>query len=1165
MSFLDHLEELRIRIFRAGAAIMVGVIAGWFLVQRFHLVTVLKAPIAPYLPDGKLVVLSPTEPLMIVLKLAIIIGCLLASPVVIWQVWGFLSPALYARERKIVVPALMAGVGLFLVGAVLAFIFVVPQALSVLFSFQTDSLATMITFEKYFDFVVQLMVAMGVSFELPMVIIILASFGLVTPAALNRFRRVAIILSLVAGAVLSPGTDVFSMLMLSVPLILLYEVGFLGSIVVWRRKLRSTTSAVILLGLALAGAGRAEAQVRPGGQVRPPISIHRPTVTRPDTAAPGDTTRPKAGATVDTAAARRLGLPTAPSRQFPATDSVLEALLRREGYETTRFLADSATLFVPEKRIDLQGRAMTERAGSILEAARIGYQESNCVLEARGDPKVFDNGTVLVGEGLRYNTCERRAVVSEALTNFSESGVEWFMRGDLSQDSTARRIYASHSEITSCDLPVPHYHFQARQTKWISKTVLVARPAVLYVRDVPLLWLPFIFQDGRPGRRSGILVPQFGINDIVRPNPSYRRQVTNVGYYWAPNEYFGATARFDWYAGRYYQWGVATQYRWLDRAIDGGIGVNRQVQDDGSSSLAVRWDHDQRFSLTSTLRLHLDYASNSVVRNRNAVNPLSNTQQILSSANFTKRYPWGQLTLGGNRRQSLTDGSVQQQFPALTFAPIPIDIASNITWSPAVTFTQDRSLDVPVSQKLLVTRPDGTLDTLGTVTNSRTTNFALSTPLRFGGFTWSNSVSVNDFYTDGTKTETGKVPNDATPDPNDSVSVTRVTDGDFRTGIDWNTGINLPVLLRGSWKVTPGLSVTNAASGPFLLRNRYTHGDFVAQTKRPTLSLTSNPTFFARFPGFGPIQAIRHSVLPTFAWNYSPETDIPEAYARAAAGAGGTLQLKARASQTASFGVTQTFEAKARRAPNDTGEVSTARKYRLLSISTSSIAYDFERAKQPGLTGWITPSLSNSFQSDLIPGFNASLVHDLWRGQVGTDSAVFDPYLTGVSASFGLSAGTFRALGRLFGLGADTSSARQDDPPPQSYVAQAGGRPRPGTFGSADQIQRHGRASFQSSFNFSLTRQRPETKDRDPDQVSLGLHTSFAPTAFWTLDWSTQYNFTDRRFESQNLRLERDLHEWRASFNFQRNPNGNFAFFFNIALLDLPDVKFDYNQTTLQR
>ncbi|MEP6745248.1 MAG: hypothetical protein ABJB33_07095, partial [Gemmatimonadota bacterium] len=139
------------------------------------------------------------------------------------------------------------------------------------------------------------------------------------------------------------------------------------------------------------------------------------------------------------------------------------------------------------------------------------------------------------------------------------------------------------------------------------------------------------------------------------------------------------------------------------------------------------------------------------------------------------------------------------------------------------------------------------------------------------------------------------------------------------------------------------------------------------------------------------------------------------------------------------------------------------------------------------------------------------------------------------------------------------------EPAPPSYVAQAAGKARPGTFGSNDQIERSGRQAFQSSFNFSLSRQRPEVEDRLPDQVSLGLTTSFSPTAFWSVNWSTQYNFTDARFESQIVRLERDLHEWRASFNFLRNPNGNFAFFFNIALLDLPAVKFDYNQTTLQR
>src|SRR5438445_4512285 len=134
------------------------------------------------------------------------------------------------------------------------------------------------------------------------------------------------------------------------------------------------------------------------------------------------------------------------------------------------------------------------------------------------------------------------------------------MRGDLAVDSGSARMYGASSQITSDDDPVPDYHFGTHKVKWLSKNVMVARPAVLYVRDVPILWLPFIFQDIRPGRRSGVLIPQFGISDIIRPSRSYQRQVSNIGYYWATNDYMDVTARLDWFASRYVQFGVSTQY-----------------------------------------------------------------------------------------------------------------------------------------------------------------------------------------------------------------------------------------------------------------------------------------------------------------------------------------------------------------------------------------------------------------------------------------------------------------------------------------------------------------------------------------------------------------------------------------------------------------------------
>ena len=147
---------------------VVGFGVGLWLVERFQLVSLLKRPIAQYLPNGQLVVTSPTEPLMIVFKLGFMVGLVLASPIILWQTWAFLSPALYEREKNTLVPALFVGLGLFLAGAILAYVFVVPQALRVLFSFQSDTIAPMITYDNYFGFVLQICLALGLSFELPL-------------------------------------------------------------------------------------------------------------------------------------------------------------------------------------------------------------------------------------------------------------------------------------------------------------------------------------------------------------------------------------------------------------------------------------------------------------------------------------------------------------------------------------------------------------------------------------------------------------------------------------------------------------------------------------------------------------------------------------------------------------------------------------------------------------------------------------------------------------------------------------------------------------------------------------------------------------------------------------------------------------------------------------
>jgi Tat protein translocase TatC len=616
---------------------------------------------------------------MIVLKLGFLVGLVLASPIILWQLWAFLAPALYEREKKALVPSLFIGLLLFLTGAVLAYLYVVPQALRVLFSFQSEAIAPFITYDAYFGFVLQVVLALGISFELPLIIVILSWLGVVGPRELNRFRRYAVVLAFLAGAVLSPGADLLSMVMMTVPLILLYEVGVAGSVIIDRRRRRAAAVASLLLLALGAGATPAEAQVDKPRRQPARVRAAQDTVLRDSLR---DTTRLRPGQSLDSATAQRMGLPTAPSRSFAPADSVIDALLQRPGYEATRYRADSATVFVEDARVRLEGEALTERRGALLEADTITYRQDSCILDAVGTPRLFDRGQVLVGEGIRYDTCRRRGVVEDALTNFNEGSTVWFLRGNVAQDSSSSRIFAGSSEITSCDLPNAHYHFSAREVKWISRNVLVARPVTLYVRDVPILWLPFIFQDVRPGRRSGILIPQFGINDLVRPGGGYNRQVTNVGYYWAPNDYIDLTGRLDWFANRYVQYGVTGQYRWLNRFLSGTLGFNEQREVGGSSGLAVRWDHRQTFDLSTSLNLNLNYASNTRVVRQNAIDPLQNTQQITSSLNFSKRYGWGTVTLGGNRRQDISDGGVQQLLPAVTVSPAPLALGSDITWRP---------------------------------------------------------------------------------------------------------------------------------------------------------------------------------------------------------------------------------------------------------------------------------------------------------------------------------------------------------------------------------------------------------------------------------------------------------------------------------------------------
>ena len=238
MPFLDHLEELRWRILWSLLALAIGFAVGLLLVLRYDFIAVIERPILPYLQGQKLVYTHPGEPFNIAMSVSFAVGAVLATPVVLYQLWSFLSPALYQHEKRVVIPVLFGATLLFLCGVSISFFLLLPFTLDFLLGFQTASLTPMITAGNYFGFATGMSLALGAVFELPILIVALTAFGIVTPRTLVKFRRHAFAACFLTAAVITPGDVLSATFVLLGPLYGLYELSILLSYFVDRRRTR---------------------------------------------------------------------------------------------------------------------------------------------------------------------------------------------------------------------------------------------------------------------------------------------------------------------------------------------------------------------------------------------------------------------------------------------------------------------------------------------------------------------------------------------------------------------------------------------------------------------------------------------------------------------------------------------------------------------------------------------------------------------------------------------------------------------------------------------------------------------------------------------------------------------------------------------------------------
>jgi sec-independent protein translocase protein TatC len=223
MSFLEHLDELRSRLFRV-AIVFVVFLAGCWLISDRILAFLLKPIREHLLGDGAIIFIALTEPFMVYMKASAIAALFLSSPYVLWQFWGFVAPGLYKRERRAGGLFIIAGTIFFVAGGAFAYYVALPITARWLLTLGAQFKAQL-TLQSAFEFESRMLVGAGLVFEMPIVILVLARFGIVTPGFLMRHFRMAVMVIAITAAVVTPSGDALTMTVFALPMIGLYLLG----------------------------------------------------------------------------------------------------------------------------------------------------------------------------------------------------------------------------------------------------------------------------------------------------------------------------------------------------------------------------------------------------------------------------------------------------------------------------------------------------------------------------------------------------------------------------------------------------------------------------------------------------------------------------------------------------------------------------------------------------------------------------------------------------------------------------------------------------------------------------------------------------------------------------------------------------------------------------
>jgi sec-independent protein translocase protein TatC len=233
--FTAHLEELRSRLIVASIAVGIGCALSYAFKEK--LFDILSLPLIEAMGEGeKLVFTNLPEAFFTYLKVSLLSGILLATPVILYEFWMFVAPGLYKEERKLLFPIIFLSSFFFVAGALFGYFFVFPLGFKFLLGFASETIKPLPSMKDYFSLSSQLLLVFGLVFELPLIITCLSRLGLVSVDFLKTNRKYAILTIFIVAAVLTPGPDVVTQLMMAIPLMILYEISIVGARAFGRKR-----------------------------------------------------------------------------------------------------------------------------------------------------------------------------------------------------------------------------------------------------------------------------------------------------------------------------------------------------------------------------------------------------------------------------------------------------------------------------------------------------------------------------------------------------------------------------------------------------------------------------------------------------------------------------------------------------------------------------------------------------------------------------------------------------------------------------------------------------------------------------------------------------------------------------------------------------------------